>query len=64
MTATTTPAANLPTPSTATTTSNAAAVATTVALTVTATRADFTTGVSVDAYIATPTVCQKRKALP
>jgi hypothetical protein len=64
MTATTTPAANLPTPSTATTTSNAAAVAATIALTVTATRADSATGVSVDAFVATTTVCQKRKALP
>jgi hypothetical protein len=57
MTAKTTMATNLPTPATATATSNAAAVAATVA----ATLADFTTGVSVADYVATPTVCQKRK---
>jgi hypothetical protein len=61
-TAKATPAATLPTPATAT--SNAAAIAATVVVTVTTTLADSTTGVSVDAYVATPTICQKRKARP
>jgi hypothetical protein len=72
-TATTTPpAANLPTPATATDTSNAAAIAvtaavtaaTTAAATVSASRSTSTTGASADAYFATPTACQKRKARP
>jgi hypothetical protein len=58
--ATTTPAANLPTPADAT--SNAATA--TAAVTVTATRAASTTGTSTDANAATPTDCQKRKAHP
>jgi hypothetical protein len=63
-TATTTPAANLPTSATTSTANVAAAVAAAVSLTVSASRADYTTGVSVDACVATPTVCQKRKARP
>jgi hypothetical protein len=63
-TATTTPAANLPTSATTSTANVAAAVAAAISLTVSASRADYTTSVSVDACVATPTVCQKRKARP
>jgi hypothetical protein len=70
-TATTTPAANLPTPTPApaAATSNTAVTATataavTVTVTVTASRAASTTGTATAANVATPTACHKRKARP
>jgi hypothetical protein len=66
-TATTTPAENLPEPSTAAPVNVAPIVATaTAAVTVTATRAASTTGASTVDIVASPTpsTCQKRKAHP
>jgi hypothetical protein len=59
-TATTTPAANLPTPASADATFNAATAAVTAAANWTA----LTAGASNVANVATPTACQKRKTCP
>jgi hypothetical protein len=64
-TATTTPAANLPTPSNAAAaTSNTAAIAITTAVTVTAIRAASTTDASAVDIVAPRTTCRKRTARP
>jgi hypothetical protein len=64
-TATTTPAANLPTtPATADADADATFNAATAAVTVTATCAASTAGASAVANVATPTACQKRKTCP
>jgi hypothetical protein len=57
MTATTTPAATLPTLATAAATSNAAVIAVTAAVTVIATRTASTTAASATTKLATPTAC-------
>jgi hypothetical protein len=64
-TATTTPAANLPTPGVAAATSNIdASIATTAAVTVTATQSSSTTGASPATDFSTPTAHPKRKVRP